>query len=146
MCRRELFGSIGDCLFELCLGYVLFGWSDELHELLLGLLPSERCVVELHDLFRRHLCKHWCELLFKLHGGNVRAELGHVVVFQLRFRHLFFVVRIKCVRKLLCRHVSIHGGAIILHELSVRQLLHVYGAVGCDRILFAWLLFSGSCE
>ena len=146
MSCRQLLDCIGNCLFKLRLGHVFFGWSVELHELLLGLLPSLRFVVELHDLLGWHLRKYWCELLFKLHGGNVRAEFGHVIVFELCFGHLFSIVRIKYVRELSCRHVSIQHRAIIVYNLSIRQLLHVNGAVGCDRIMFSWLLFSGCCK
>ena len=81
--------------------------------------------------------------MFKLHGGDVRAEFGHFIVFELLFRYVFFVVRIKCMHELSCGHVSIQHRTIVLHKLPIRQLLPDNGTVSCDGILFFWLLFSG---
>ena len=142
----HLLGNIGNILFKLRCRDLRNGWRVELHQLLLGVFSIKHRDDKLFDLLCGHLFECWGELMFKLHGGNIRAKFRHGIVLWMCFRHVFFVFGVKHLRQLRCGHLSIWHRTNILLELSGRQLLCFHRAVCCDCIVLCGLLLNRSCQ
>ncbi len=125
-------------VFKLRHGLLLGNGSVELYELWFGHLPIEHGINKLYELCRwkllcdhgtvrshdallgRHLLVIGCELVFKLRGRDLRAELRHFDLFLMSGWILCFFFGKQRLCELRRRHLSSAHRSTRLHALPLR--------------------------
>jgi len=84
-----------------------FDWCKYLLNMRHGYISRHCRKRELFDLRGRHLLFGRVHILLKLRGGHVRADLGHIHLFQLRRGNLRADIGRQYLLQLCCRHLPV---------------------------------------